>query len=215
MAQIFPKWANNVPKKLLLTVNLLLLAVIFGFWYWGSPEFTQVGYAPKQPIDYSHRLHAGELGIDCQYCHGGVKESARAGIPTTETCMACHSQIATNSEKLQPLRDAWESEKPVEWVHIHKLPGFAYFNHSSHVNVGVGCATCHGRVDRMEVVMQAENLSMGWCLDCHNNPEPHLRPVDQVTNMEWQPGENHFEFAQAVIEKKNINPPIYCNSCHR
>lgn len=215
MAQLFPKWSNKVPKRLLLSVNLLLLAVIFGFWYWGSPKFTQVGYAPVQPIDYSHRLHVSELGIDCQFCHTSVWESARAGIPSTETCMTCHVQIATDSPRLQPLRDSWESGLPVEWVHIHKLAGFAYFNHSAHVNVGVGCATCHGRVDRMEVVMQAEPLSMGWCLDCHNNPAPYLRPVEEVTNMAWQPDENHFEFAQMVISRKNIAPPIYCNACHR
>lgn len=215
MAQLFPKWANKVPRVLLLGLNFLLLAVIFGFWYYGSPKHTQVGYAPKQPIDFSHRLHAGELGIDCQYCHSSVRESARATIPSTETCMTCHSQIATDSDKLSLLRESWETGKAIEWVHIHKLAGFAYFNHSAHVNVGIGCATCHGRVDRMEVVMQSEPLSMGWCLDCHNNPAPSLRPIDQVTNMAWRPDDNHFEFAQMIISRKNISPPIYCNACHR
>lgn len=215
MAQLFPVWANNMPKRLLLAVILLLLSVIFGFWYYGSPKHTQVGYAPEQPINYSHRLHAGELGIDCQYCHSSVKQSPHASIPSTETCMTCHSQIGTELASLEVLRESWDSGKPIEWVHIHKLAGFAYFNHSAHVNVGIGCATCHGRVDRMEVVMQAEPLSMGWCLDCHNNPEPYLRPVEEVTNMAWEPGENHAEFAQMIISKKNINPPIYCNACHR
>jgi len=214
MAQIFPKWANKVPQSLALGSVLLLLTLILGIWYYGSPRHTQVGYAPTQPVEFSHQHHVGVLGVDCQYCHSSVNESSYASIPATETCMTCHSQIALESEKLEPVRESWETGDPIEWIQVHKIAGFAHFNHSAHVNVGIGCATCHGRVDRMEVVMQTEPLSMGWCLDCHNDPAPHIRPVEEVTNMAWEPSDNHFEFARQIIEDKNINPPIYCNACH-
>lgn len=215
MAQLFPEWSNKVPRLLLVGSILLLTLTVFGFWYFASPKFTDVGYAPIQPIDYSHKLHAGQLGIDCRYCHSSVEVSAVAGIPPTQTCMNCHSQIATDSESLELLRDSWETGAAIEWIKVHDLPEYTYFNHAAHVNVGVGCTSCHGRVDRMEVVMLAEPLSMGWCLDCHNNPEPHLRPIEEVFNMGWQAPENQFELASEIISRMNIAPPIYCNACHR
>lgn len=215
MAQLFPEWSNRVPRALLLGLILLLTSIVFGFWYFASPKFTDVGYAPKQPIDYSHKLHAGELGIDCRYCHTSVEVSAVASIPPTQTCMNCHSQIATDSDKLELLRESWVTGDAIEWIKVHDIPDYSYFNHAAHVNVGVGCASCHGRVDRMEVVMQVQPLSMGWCLDCHNSPDAHLRPADQVFNMGWQAPENQFEFAAELIARKNIAPPIYCNACHR
>lgn len=214
MAQLFPEWSNRVPRLLLVGAVFFLTAVVFSFWHFGSQDFLEVGYAPKQPIDFSHRLHAGQLGIDCRYCHATVEVSAVASIPSTQTCMNCHTQIKPDSPKLALLRESWETGAPIEWVRVHDLPQYAHFNHSAHVNVGVGCATCHGRVDRMEVVMQAEPLSMGWCLDCHNNPGPNLRPVDQVTNMNWVAPPNQFQLAAEIIAKKNIAPPIYCNACH-
>ncbi len=215
MAQLFPEWSNRVPRLLLVGLILKITFIVFLFWYFGSPEYLEVGYAPKQPIDYSHRLHAGQLGMDCRYCHGGVEVSAEAGIPTAQTCMNCHSQIKTDSEKLTTLFAAWSGGEPIEWVKVHQLPDYVYFNHSAHVSVGVGCESCHGRVDRMEVVMQAEPLSMGWCLDCHTNPEPHLRPAELVTTMGWIAPDNQFQLASEIIAKKNIAPPIYCNGCHR
>ncbi len=215
MAQIFPEWVNSIPKRLQLATIIIVTGIIFGFWYFGSPEYLEVGYAPNQPIPYSHKFHVAELGLDCQYCHGSAWVSAVAAIPSTETCMTCHEYVAVDSEALQPLRDSWETGMPVEWIRVHDVPDHAYFNHSIHVNVGIGCATCHGRVDRMEVVMKTESMSMGWCLDCHNNPAPHLRPVEEVTNMAWEPPDNHYQFAQMVIEKRNIHAPIYCNACHR
>ncbi|MEX0686636.1 MAG: cytochrome c3 family protein [Balneolales bacterium] len=215
MAQIFPKWANNVPKQIQLGLILGLTGIIFGFWYFGSPEYLEVGYAPKQPIPYSHQLHVGQLGIDCRYCHASVEVSAQASIPPTQTCMGCHEMILPDSPNLELLREKWESGDPVEWVRVHDIPDHAYFNHSAHVNVGVGCTSCHGRVDRMQVVMKTESMSMGWCLDCHNNPEPNLRPVEEVTNMAWQPPDEQYELAQMIISKRNIKPPVYCNACHR
>ncbi len=214
MAQLFPEWSNRVPRLLLVGSVLLITSIVFFFWHFGSHEFLEVGYAPQQPIDYSHRLHAGELGLDCRYCHASVEVSAVASIPSTQTCMNCHTQVLPESDKLALLRESWTEGTAIEWVKVHDLPDYVQFNHSSHVNVGVGCSSCHGRVDRMEVVMQAEPMSMGWCLDCHNNPGPSLRPLDQVTNMSWVAPVNQFELAADIISKKNIAPPIYCNACH-
>ncbi len=213
MAQIFPKWANEAPRRLLICTIILLNAVVFGVWYFFSPEFTQVGYAPEQPVPFSHQVHVGQLGMDCQYCHTQVTESKYANIPATQTCMNCHNQIKTDSDKLEPVRDSWESGEPIEWVRVHMLPDFAYFNHSAHVNVGVGCESCHGRVDRMEVVYQAEPLSMGWCIDCHREPEKHIRPVDEVTTMGYQV-ENQEEVGLELVAKQNIMAPTYCQACH-
>ncbi len=192
-----------------------LVSVVFFFTYFGSPEFTDVGYRPEQPVDYSHKLHAGELGIDCRYCHTSVETSQEAMIPPTQTCMNCHSVVDAESEKLELVRDSWNQNKPIEWVRVHMLPDYAYFDHSIHLTAGVGCASCHGRVDQMEKVMQVEPLSMSWCLDCHRNPENHIRPADQITNMDWEPSDNHHEIVSKYIKDRNISPPEDCTACHR
>ena len=145
-----------------------------------------VGYAPTQPVPYSHALHAGKLGIDCRYCHNTVEKTAFASLPATQTCMNCHTKIRTDSEFLKPVRDSWATGEPIKWIKIHNLANYVYFNHSAHVSHGVGCVECHGRIDRMDIVFQAAPLSMGWCLDCHRAPESHLRPKDQITNMDWK-----------------------------
>ncbi len=214
MAQIFPKWANEVPRRILIGLIIILTALVAGIWYYFSPEYTDVGYAPVQPIDYSHRIHAGQLGLDCMYCHTEVANSKQANIPPTQTCMNCHNQIDSNNpEEVQKIRDSWESGDPIEWVRVHNLPDYAYFDHSIHVNMGVGCETCHGRVDRMDVVVQKEPLSMSWCLDCHRNPEQYVRPPSEVTTMGYQV-ENQLEAGRELVAKHNINPPTYCQSCH-
>lgn len=213
MAQIFPQWANEVPRRILLGLIIIVTAMVAGVWYYFSPEYTDVGYAPEQPVPYSHKLHAGQLGLDCQYCHSQVFNSKQANVPATQTCMNCHEQIASDSENLAEIRESWETGQPVEWVRVHNLPDYAYFNHAAHVNVGVGCETCHGRVDRMEVVFQKEPLSMSWCLDCHRNPEQYVRPVDEVTTMGFQ-SENQVEMGRDLVAKHNIQPPTYCQSCH-
>lgn len=214
MPQIFPTWANKIPRLLLILAFLGLTGVVLFFWYFGSNQFLEVGYAPEQPVPYSHQLHAGKLGMDCRYCHTSVEVASNAMIPPTQTCMNCHSQIKTDSPKLAAVRDSWATGKPIEWVRVHNLPDYAHFNHSAHVTVGVSCVSCHGRVDRMEVVTQKELLSMGWCLDCHRNPAPNLRPVDQVTNLGWTPGPDHAEFAANQIKALKLSPPVYCNGCH-
>ncbi len=213
MAQLFPKWVNDVPKRVLIGIIIFLNGAIFGIWYFFSPENTHVGYAPEQPVPFSHQLHAGQLGMDCQYCHTQVFDTFEANIPATQTCMNCHNQIATDSEALAPVRESWETGNPIEWIRVHDLPDFAFFDHSAHVSVGVGCESCHGRVDRMERVFQHEPLSMSWCLDCHRAPERHIRPVEEVTTMGYQP-ENQLEMGRELVARHNIIPPQQCQSCH-
>jgi hypothetical protein len=213
MGQIFSKKADEIPSKILLGLIIVLTATVAGVWYYFSPEYTDVGYAPEQPVEYSHKLHAGELDLDCQYCHTSVAKSKQANIPPTQTCMNCHSQIKTESDKLTKIRNSWKTGQPIEWVRVHNLPDYAYFNHAIHVNKGVGCESCHGRVDRMEVVAQQEPLSMSWCLDCHRNPEKYVRPVEEVTTMGYE-AENQLEMGRKLVAKHNIHPPTYCQGCH-
>ncbi len=153
--------------------------------------------------------------MDCRYCHWAVDVSAHANVPSTKTCMNCHEIIGTDNEKLLPVRESWARKIPIEWVRVHKVPDYAYFNHASHVNAGVGCISCHGNVAQMEKVMQVEPLSMGWCLDCHRDPDEYLRPVSEVTNMNWVKPADHADFVEKWKKEKNINPPVDCSGCHR
>lgn len=210
--QIFPRSLNYLPLVAALAVISGGAGVTLAIWYYGSPSNTQVGYAPVQPVPYSHKLHAGELGIDCRYCHSNIERSYEAMIPPTQTCMGCHAVIKQDSLKLAPVRESWATNKPVEWVRVHKLPDHAYFDHSAHLSAGVGCTSCHGRIDEMEVVRQDKPLSMGWCLDCHRDPSQHLRPKDQITNMAWQPS---AEPDEQLARAEQVNPPQHCSGCHR
>ena len=215
MAQIFPRWSNKIPLIFVILVLSGVLFIIGFFWYFGSPKYTDVGYRPLQPIPYSHKLHAGDLGLDCRYCHTAVEVSAKANVPPTQTCMNCHSLIKTDSEKLAAVRESWTTKQPIEWVRVHNLPDYVYFNHSAHIHAGIGCISCHGNVAEMEKVMQVKPLSMGWCLDCHRNPDAYLRPVEEVTNMNWVPPPDHQEFIRRVKIEKQISPPVDCSGCHR
>jgi hypothetical protein len=215
VAQIFPKWTNQVPVVIIATVIVLGAAATGFFWYYASPEYTDIGYRPEQPVAYSHKLHAGDLGLDCRYCHTTVEVSASANIPPTQTCMNCHTLVKPESEKLALVIESWITGKPMEWVRVHMLPDYAYFDHSAHITVGVGCVSCHGNVAEMEKVMQVKPLSMSWCLDCHRNPDEHLRPLSEVTNMKWEPSADQLAFAARVIKEKNISPPVDCSGCHR
>lgn len=208
--QLFPRSLNYIPLALAVGAAGAGGGLTFVVWYYFSPKNLQVGYAPEQPIDYSHKLHADELGIDCRYCHSNVERSQEAMVPPTETCMGCHSVVKKDSEKLSLLRDSWETGAPVEWVRVHKLPDHVFFDHSAHVAVGVGCASCHGRIDQMEVVRLDQPLAMGWCLECHRDPGPHLRPDAELTNMAWKPSEEHVELAET-----GVRPPEHCSGCHR
>lgn len=211
----FPDWANllrpAIPVAALGGAVFATIVVWFGF----SPKTTDVGYAPVQPVPYSHALHVGQLGIDCRYCHSTVEEAAHAAIPPTQTCMNCHTMVRAQSEKLIPVRESYATGMPVEWVRVHDLPDYVYFDHSAHVRRGIGCVSCHGRIDTMEVVYQAQPLSMGWCLECHRHPEKNLRPVEFVTQLDWVPDEDQEVLGQRLRETYDINPPTDCNTCHR
>ena len=218
---VFPPWVDKFIK------GLALIAVIGGGYvsmlvaFGASPKTTDVGYMPEQPIPYSHALHVGQLGLDCRYCHTTVEDTARANVPSTNMCMNCHAQVLTESPLLAPLRKSAETGLPVPWVRVHDLPEFAYFDHSAHVSRGVGCESCHGRVDTMVEVQQVETLAMAWCLDCHRNPEVHLRPPEFATAMGWQPPQvldgtmDRFTYGKQFAERHAINPPTDCSTCHR
>jgi hypothetical protein len=213
----FPRWANYLLPAVVLAAagGALYVPVLLGFGF--SPQTTAVGYAPEQPVSYSHALHAGKLGLDCRYCHTSVEKAAFAALPATQVCMNCHTAIKADSPKLLKVRESWVSGRPVEWVKVHDLPDYVYFNHSAHVNRGVGCVSCHGRVDQMEVVRQVRPLNMGWCLDCHREPEKHLRPVERVTNMSWKAGDQGKEGAE--LKKRygilDVGYMTNCSTCHR
>jgi len=215
LAQIFPEWTNKLPVYIAVGGIIATLFAVGFVWYYFSPRYTDVGYRPVQPVRYSHKLHAGDLGLDCRYCHTSVDRSPVAMVPPTQTCMNCHKLILTESEKLLPVRESWASGRPIEWVRIHNLGDYAYFNHSAHVTRGVGCKSCHGNVAQMVEVIQVQPLSMSWCLDCHRSPDPHLRPLGEITNMTWEPSEDHEKFAKRFRQERNINPPEDCSACHR
>lgn len=215
MPAIFPRWTNNVPIAIGLLAPLLGAGLIFAVWYWFSPMYTDVGYRPEQPVPYSHKLHAGELGIDCRYCHNTVEKAAHAAIPPAATCMNCHDLVKTDSKRLELVRNSDKTGESIPWVRVHQLPDYVFFNHSSHVASGVGCATCHGRVDQMVVVEMKSPLSMGWCLDCHRDPKPALRPLDQVTNMAWDAEAMQYDADRDANRKRKVNPPTHCSGCHR
>jgi hypothetical protein len=213
---IFPKWVDSLRPILGLVLGLAPIYLLGLLYFGASPENLAVGYQPRQPVDYSHALHAGELGIDCRYCHTTVDTSAHAAIPPTQTCMNCHSAIYPESPKLVPVRESYATGMPIPWVRVHDLPDYVYFNHSAHVTRGVSCVECHARVDKMAVVYQAEPLSMGWCLECHRNPDAHLRPMDEITNLAWQPeAAEREEIGRRIREEYDINPAEDCSTCHR
>jgi len=187
------------------------VTVTFGL----SPKTLNVGYQPEQPVPYSHRLHVGELGLDCRYCHNTVERTAKAAIPPTQTCMNCHKMIRTKSEKLTPVFESYATGMPVPWVRVHDLPDYVFFNHSIHVDRGVPCVACHGRIDTMETVRQVKPLNMGWCLDCHRAPEKYLRPEAYVTKMDWVPEEDQLVLGRRLREENHINPSTDCITCHR
>ncbi len=215
MAQIFSKKIDKLLPILVATKVVVVLGVIGFIWYYFSPRYTDVGYRPVQPIHYSHKLHAGDLGIDCRYCHTNVESQRNAGIPPVQVCMNCHTMIGKESAALAPLREAWETGKPVQWVRVNDLPDYAYFNHAAHIRAQVGCESCHGNITQMEVVMRAQPLSMGWCLDCHRNPAQHIRPANMITKFGWKPTAEELAYAEKFMTAKNIRPSEDCTTCHR
>ncbi len=182
-----------------------------------SSYLTDEGIAKNQPVPFSHEHHVSGLGIDCRYCHTSVEQSSFAGIPPTKTCMTCHSQIWTNAQILQPVRDSWYKSEPLQWTRVNDLPDYVYFNHSIHIAKGVGCVTCHGQVDQMPLMYQAKSLQMEWCLGCHREPEKFLRPKDQVFNMKYQPPADQLALGKQLVDTYHVHKEqlTNCAVCHR
>lgn len=218
MAVIFSRSFDQYVRLAAACAALAAVTGIGAYAYFSHPQVIEAGYQPVQPVAYSHQLHAGQLGMDCYYCHSTVYKAAHAAIPPTETCMNCHTKVKTQSPLLTKVRESYATGQPIEWVKVHKLPDFVYFNHQAHVNSGVSCVSCHGRVDQMAEVKQVSPLSMSWCLDCHRNPAPNLRPVEFVTRLDWTPdriGQDPVELGRKIIAEKQIQPPQNCSACHR
>jgi hypothetical protein len=215
VAQIFPPWWNRLPILGAIGGVLVPTLAVAGVWYFFSPSYTDVGYQPVQPVAYSHKLHVGDLGLDCRYCHASVESSAVANVPPTQTCMNCHQTVKRDSPLLAPIRESMQSGRPMRWIRVHKLPEYAYFTHNMHVTAGIGCVTCHGRIDEMETVTQVAPLSMSWCLDCHRNPDPFRRPLSEITNMRWTAPRDSAVLAAQLAGARPIAPPTDCSGCHR
>jgi menaquinone reductase, multiheme cytochrome c subunit len=218
---MFPKWSNRAAVAVLIGAVVLPLYLGILLVYGANPTTLNTGYQPIQPVPYSHALHAGKLGIDCRYCHTTVEKAAFAALPPTDVCMNCHKEVLAKSPKLAPVFKSYAEGTPVPWIKVHGMPDYVYFNHSAHVTAGVGCAECHGPVHQMEVVYNVRNLSMSWCLECHRDPGPLLRPKEEVTHMDWvPPGGNTPEAREAMgrelVEKHHIYASTDCTStCHR
>jgi hypothetical protein len=219
MSQIFPRSANATARMSLAAVAAIglftvwtVFALMRSTWATGQSDFVE------QPIQFSHAHHVGGVGLDCRYCHTSVETSSFAGIPPTKTCMNCHSQIWTNASILEPVRASFRDDKNLTWIRVHDLPDFVYFNHQIHVKQGVGCATCHGEVDKMPLTFQANSLLMEWCLDCHRAPEKYLRPREQVFNMAYVPPANQLELGRQLKQDYNVASVEHmtsCSICHR
>jgi len=219
MSQIFHRQAN-IYSRLSIVAVIGLIAVLGGVvaMLHLSGYNTNQGMFVEQPIQFSHAHHVGGEGIDCRYCHTSVEESAFANIPPTKTCMNCHSQIWTNAPILEPVRASFRDNKPLHWTRVHDLPDFVYFNHSIHVRKGVGCATCHGRVDKMPLIYQEASLQMNWCVNCHRNPAQYIRPREEVYNMAWERPANDPDLGKRLVQEykiASVEQLTSCSTCHR
>jgi hypothetical protein len=219
MPQIFRPGANTLLRIALIAVFVVVpfLAVGLGMALIRSNYATGVGMPPAQPVPFSHKHHVGGLGLDCRYCHTGVETSPVAGVPPTETCMTCHSQLWTNAQMLAPVRESLAKQTPLRWQKVHNLPGYVYFDHSIHVAKGVGCTTCHGQVDQMPLIHQTAPLTMQWCLSCHREPERHLRPADKIFATDWKPPADQLEQGRRLVDTYHIDKGHLtdCSVCHR
>jgi hypothetical protein len=222
MSDIFPKWTNRLPRNIIIGVLLVGTAVTGGVTYYFTPKYTRVGYQPIQPVAFPHSVHVTQLGLDCRYCHNGVEKSWYSNIPATSVCMNCHNQVLKDDPRLSVVRDSAASGRPIEWVQIHKLPDYVYFNHSVHVNRGVSCVECHGHINYMDEVFHAKPLSMSFCLNCHRNPAMHLRPLDKITDLDWQVTRSdadwatqQFALGQGLVHDWHVQSLQNCSTCHR
>ena len=222
MSAIFPKWTNWLPLGLLAVAGVAGGLVTVGVAYYATPKYTRAGYQPIQPVPFSHAVHAGQMGMDCRYCHSTVDKSWFSNIPSASTCMNCHNQVLKDDPRLAPVRESVATGKPIAWVQVHKVPDYVYFNHSVHVARGFSCVECHGRIDQMDEVFHAKSLSMSFCLDCHRNPAGQIRPTDKVTDLGWTWSTNGVEAAhlqtvegKKLVEHMRVESLQSCSACHR
>jgi len=216
---IFPEWTETLKRW----INLLVLGepvyLVALIAYGVTPEAIRIGYQPDQPVPYSHALHAGELGLDCRYCHSTVERAAKAAVPPAATCMNCHSTVKKDSDALLPIRQAFAENEAVHWTRVHDLPDYVYFNHQAHVNSAIGCETCHGRIDQMVKVYQAKPLTMEWCVGCHRDPSEYIRNPENITKMGYDEPTSvpHRAPNEGALwmQKNDIHPPTNCSTCHR
>lgn len=220
MAQVFHRGANNIAKASIAVA--VVLAAVAGYAYTQiarSSYLTNRYLERQQPVQFSHKHHVGDDGIDCRYCHTSVETAASAGMPPTQTCMNCHSQIWSDSPYLEPVRASYRDNKPIEWERVHDLPEYAYFNHSIHVAKGVGCASCHGDIANMASVYQENTLQMEWCLACHRDPAPNIRPRSEIYNTSWKiddiTPEQEKEVAEQIKKLRSKEMLTSCSTCHR
>ncbi|MDD5543161.1 MAG: cytochrome c3 family protein [Acidobacteriia bacterium] len=216
MAQIFHR-STNVLSRLSIFGFVFILAGIVWIAYIvnRSPYITEVGMAQVQPVPFSHKHHVSGLGLDCRFCHTSVETSAFAGMPPTETCMTCHSQIWSDSPMLEPVRESYRSNQSIEWNRVYQLPGYVYFDHSIHINKGIGCSTCHGRVDQMPLMWRASPMQMEWCLNCHRNVEQYVRPRAAVYQMDYQPPKDQVALGEKLVKEYKVQKLTDCYTCHR
>lgn len=232
MSVLFPRWTNTLPTLFAVGAVAVTSGLVAGFWYYATPKFYRVGYMPKQPGGgFNHQIHAGKLGMDCRYCHTKIEKSAEANIPNVATCYGCHgegklaklAEDPVHKEKTEFIRLAYDADASIPWRRVHKVPDYVRnFPHHVHLNAGVSCFSCHGRIDTMPVVFQAEAQSMSWCLDCHRQPQANIVPRDKVTNLEWvestlkerAQGKGLLPEAQRVLDSLAQQPPENCGACH-
>jgi hypothetical protein len=215
MAQIFHRSTNTLAKVTLFGAVFFVAVLGWVFVTLDRSSYsTRQGVILEQPVPFSHDHHTAALGIDCRYCHTSVETQANAGVPPTATCMNCHKKIWNESDMLAPVRASYATGEPIAWTKINDLPDFVYFNHSIHLNKGVGCVSCHGRVDRMPLLYRAQSLQMEWCLQCHRNPEKYVRPREEIFNLAWK-ADNQAELGPQLVAEYHVNPRIDCSTCHR
>lgn len=216
MAQIFHRSSNSLAKVSIVTAALTVCGITWAAYKINAGSFiTGVDVVREQPVPFSHKHHAGDDGIDCRYCHTSVETSGFAGLPGTDTCMGCHAQIWTNADVLEPVRESFRTGKSIEWTRVHDLPDFVYFDHSIHIHKGIGCSTCHGRVDQMPMMYKVNTLYMQWCVECHRDPAQHVRPRDQVFNMAYQYPQDQKALGARLVQEYKIQSLTDCVTCHR
>lgn len=216
MSQIFHPSTNTISRLSIYGCAIFLGLLSFALYQIGqSPYYTEQGVPQVQPVPFSHEHHVAQLGIDCRYCHISVETAAFAGMPTTQTCMTCHSQIWTNAPMLAPVRDSYETGQSIAWTRVNALPDFVYFDHRIHVSKGIGCTTCHGQMGTMPLTSRATTLQMSWCLDCHRQPEKYIRPRDQVFNVNYKPPADQLRLGRELVREYKIDRLTSCDTCHR